>query len=235
MIKHLIAIALLASLVPACDKNCNAPGKPVFPAIGGCIQTAAPGQVGGSCNIGNCDGDLQCIGGICYECGKAGNPPEPCCGTQSTTDHGHCESGTCAPDPNGDGWYSCLGGVVNDPDSNCAPGEKAEFRVWFLTPDCIADHLDFCAPDDMSPQEFADAKLAGVVHGDVATDPTSTAPTLTFACASGPGCTISPENNEDKVTSFFVFKPDQIASCEQHIDPNCPVWVDAPNNMCPAP
>jgi len=80
MIKFL-ALASLVFTAAACDGHCV--GE--WPALGSCQSFDPDGYAGGACFENNqCATDseipLVCVGGTCYPCGDATNPPEPCCG-----------------------------------------------------------------------------------------------------------------------------------------------------------
>jgi hypothetical protein len=230
MIKYLIAISLIAACSGGwLEKHCDDPGRPKYPKIGGCIQDADQGSAGGSCYVGSaCNVGLQCVGGICFDCGTT---PQPCCGSQMSAAAGMCDTGTCALDTDGSGWYTCQGGTSTPSPGGCAPGAKPNYYVWTLTSICGKNLQTFCADSDADAQAYIDKTLGGVAHGPIGTDPNSIMPQQFTECGTGASCVVG-SSDESKATIFFAFTHDQVVACEMQLDSMCQ-WVDGSNGMCP--
>ena len=238
MIKYFLAIALLVGC--KWERDCTDPSLPVWPQIGSCIQNAASGSPGGPClPDSTCDNGLQCVGGTCFECGQISNPPEPCCGGQMTSDPGTCYSGVCGPDPYGDGWFTCNdNGVPQEP--GCAPGEKANFYVWWMDSMCGVHEQAFCAADQASAQQYADTEYAEAAHGTAGSDPNApgVAPNALYTCPGGVDCDLTADGSQ--ATLIYWFTQQDIMYCESYLGGfgggTC-TWTNSPDNndTCPAP
>jgi hypothetical protein len=236
MFKYIIAISLLAGcLEDPFARDCNAAGKPSYPTVGGCVQTAPQGTAGGACLPGiygsgdSCatGSGLQCIYGTCYECGKTN---EPCCGDVAQADQGgSCLIGNCAPSSAADGWNTCQGDASTPPIEGCPPGSQANYYVWSLSSTCLGLRTAFCALDDAGAQAFVDANFGSIPHGAFSHDPDATRPLTWDVCGSGDGCTVV--SDESQVTQLSAFDHSQLAACEAIYDSQC-TWTDAVEHRC---